>query len=71
MIEPLPDPRERAAAPSGAPGFALWSLGFRPFYLLASVVRRAGALTRAGTGAHGEGASYCEGRRRCIIYGIK
>jgi len=37
MIEPLPDPRERAAAPSGAPGFALWSLGFRPFYLLASV----------------------------------
>lgn len=37
MIEPLPDPRERAAAPTGAPGFALWNLGFRPFYLLASV----------------------------------
>jgi len=50
MNEPLLDRRERAAAPSGAPGFALWSLGFRPFYLLASVVRGAGALTRAGTG---------------------
>jgi len=37
MSEPLLDPRERAAAPSGAPGFALWNLGFRPFYLLASV----------------------------------
>lgn len=37
MSGPLPDPRERAAAPSGVPGFALWNLGFRPFYLLASV----------------------------------
>jgi len=37
MNEPLLDRRERAAAPSGAPGFALWNLGFRPFYLLASV----------------------------------
>jgi len=37
MNEPLLDRRERAAAPSGAPGFALWNLGFRPFFLLASV----------------------------------
>jgi len=37
MNEPLLDRRERAAASSGAPGFALWNLGFRPFYLLASV----------------------------------
>jgi len=37
MNEPLLDRRERAAAPSGAPGFALWNLGFRPFYLLASL----------------------------------
>ncbi len=37
MNEPLLGPRERAAAASGAPGFALWNLGFRPFYLLASV----------------------------------
>ena len=37
MIEPLPDPRERAAATACAPGFALWNLGFRPFFLLASV----------------------------------
>ena len=36
MNEPLLDRRERAA-PSGAPDFALWSLGFRPFYLLAGV----------------------------------
>ena len=36
MIEPLPDPRERAAARAGAPDFALWNLGFRPFFLLAS-----------------------------------
>ena len=36
MSEPLPDPRERAAAPLAATGFALFSLGFRPFYLLAS-----------------------------------
>jgi len=28
MNEPLLDRRERAAAPSGAPGFALWNLGF-------------------------------------------
>ena len=35
MSEPLPDPRERAAAPLTATGFALFSLGFRPFYLLA------------------------------------
>jgi len=28
-----PQPR----APPAAAGFALWSLGFRPFYLLASV----------------------------------
>jgi len=70
MSRPLIDLRERAAA-NASPGFALWILGFRPFYLLASLVHRAGALTRAGTGAHGEGASYCEGRRRCIIYGIK
>lgn len=34
MSEPLLGPRERAAVP---PGFALWNLGFRPFYLLASV----------------------------------
>jgi len=37
MNEPLLDPSVRAAAPSGARGFALWNLGFRPFYLLASV----------------------------------
>jgi len=36
MNEPVPGPQVQAAA-SGAPGFALWSLGFRPFYLLASV----------------------------------
>ena len=36
MNEPLLDRRERAAT-SGAPDFALWSLGFRPFYLLAGV----------------------------------
>lgn len=38
MNEPVPGPRAQAAAPSGAPGFALWALGFRPFYLLASVI---------------------------------
>jgi uncharacterized protein involved in response to NO len=30
-------PDRPVAAPSGAPGFALWNLGFRPFYLVASV----------------------------------
>ena len=33
--EPLAD-RSRPSAPPASPGFALWSLGFRPFYLLAS-----------------------------------
>ena len=33
---PLNSP-ERPRAPSAAPGFALWNLGFRPFYLLASL----------------------------------
>src|SRR5690606_4185899 len=27
----------KAAAPAAVPAFALWQLGFRPFYLLASV----------------------------------
>ena len=36
MSESPPDPSERAAPPHVAPGFALFSLGFRPFYLLAS-----------------------------------
>jgi hypothetical protein len=31
MNEPLLDRRERAAAPSGAPVFALWNLGFACF----------------------------------------
>jgi uncharacterized protein involved in response to NO len=37
MSEPLPGRRERAVAPSAVSGFALFDLGFRPFYLLASV----------------------------------
>ena len=37
MNEPLIDRRYRPAAPSAATGFALFNLGFRPFYLLASV----------------------------------
>lgn len=44
MSEPLLGTRERAAAPSGAPGFALWNLGFRPFYLLASIFSAASVL---------------------------
>jgi uncharacterized protein involved in response to NO len=32
-----PDPRERASAPPAVTGFALFNLGFRPFYLLASL----------------------------------
>ncbi len=35
MSEPLLDPRERTALPLAVTGFALFSLGFRPFYLLA------------------------------------
>jgi hypothetical protein len=35
MSEAPLDPREQAAAPHAATGFALFSLGFRPFYLLA------------------------------------
>jgi uncharacterized protein involved in response to NO len=35
MSEPLRDSRERVSAPLAAPGYALFSLGFRPFYLLA------------------------------------
>ncbi|HUP09044.1 MAG TPA: NnrS family protein [Caldimonas sp.] len=35
---PIEEPvRRDPAAASGVPGFALWQLGFRPFYLLASV----------------------------------
>ena len=37
MSEPLPSRLERAVAPSAVSGFALFDLGFRPFYLLASV----------------------------------
>ena len=37
MNKPLFARRERGAASSGASSFALWSLGFRPFYLLAGV----------------------------------
>jgi len=37
MNGPVLDPRGLASAPSSAPVFALWSLGFRPFYLLASL----------------------------------
>lgn len=37
MSEPLPSRRERAVAPPAVSGFALFALGFRPFYLLASV----------------------------------
>ena len=36
MNQPLID-KLRPAAQAPAPGFALWNLGFRPFYLLASV----------------------------------
>ena len=37
MNESPPDRPEPAKASSVAPGFALWNLGFRPFYLLASL----------------------------------
>lgn len=37
MSEPLLKQRERAVGPSAVSGFALFDLGFRPFYLLASV----------------------------------
>jgi uncharacterized protein involved in response to NO len=36
MSQPLIDRRDRVAA-AASPGFALWSIGFRPFYLLASL----------------------------------
>jgi len=35
-MKPLIPIHERPRAPGAAPGFALWQLGFRPFYLLAS-----------------------------------
>ncbi len=37
MSEPVPDPRGRPAPPAAATGFALFELGFRPFYLLAGL----------------------------------
>jgi uncharacterized protein involved in response to NO len=37
MAEPFPVERPRPRSSPGAAPFALWSLGFRPFYLLASV----------------------------------
>ncbi len=36
-MKPLITIHEPRRAPAGPPGFALWQLGFRPFYLLASV----------------------------------
>src|SRR5690349_1629749 len=43
MSQPLIDRRDRAAA-AASPGFALWSIGFRPFYLLASFFSAASVL---------------------------
>jgi uncharacterized protein involved in response to NO len=37
MNEPLLNRPARAAAPPAVARFALWNLGFRPFYLLASL----------------------------------
>ena len=39
---------EESAPPSSRPGFALWQLGFRPFYLLASTFAALAALWLAG-----------------------
>ncbi|MEQ1773202.1 MAG: NnrS family protein [Burkholderiales bacterium] len=37
MNEMQPDLPRQSKIPPAAPGYALWSLGFRPFYLLASI----------------------------------
>ena len=61
MNEPLLDRRERAAAPSGAPGFALWNLGFRPFYLLASLFSAVSVLLWAAQYSGWLPSSYLQG----------
>lgn len=44
MSEPVPDPRGRPAPPATATGFALFDLGFRPFYLLAGIFSASSVL---------------------------
>jgi uncharacterized protein involved in response to NO len=61
MNEPLLDPRERAAALSSAPGFALWNLGFRPFYLQASVFSAISVLAWAARISGYLPAAYLQG----------
>ena len=48
-------------APPAAPGFALWSLGFRPFYLLASVFSAVSVLLWAAQYSGWLPASYLQG----------
>ena len=61
MSEPLHYARERAAVPSGASGFALWNLGFRPFYLLASVFSAVSVLAWAAQFSGYLSAAYLQG----------
>ena len=60
MGEPLIN-RLRPSAPPAAPGFALWSLGFRPFYLLAAVFSSLSVLLWAAQYAGWLPAAYLQG----------
>src|SRR5680860_565486 len=61
MHEPSPNRPERPTAPSAAPGFALWNLGFRPFYLLASLFSAVSVLLWAAQFSGYLPAAYLQG----------
>ena len=68
-VIPIEEPLRRPQ-PAPPPGFALWQLGFRPFYLLASVfaalsIGAVGAAVRRLAGPALPGTGRCGMRTRC------
>ena len=61
MNEPLPKRPERPTTSSAAVGFALWNLGFRPFYLLASLFSAVSVLLWAAQYSGLLPAAYLQG----------
>jgi uncharacterized protein involved in response to NO len=60
MNEPL-DYRSRPSMPTAASGFALWNLGFRPFYLLAAVFSALSVLLWAAQSSGWLPTAYLQG----------